>query len=84
LPNLYCGMFYFKKSEQALEFFKLVEFITYNWEKIYYEISPKHTQKFFSMDVTVAIAAKILGLDDQIINANSGFKFTHLKPALQG
>lgn len=84
LPNLYCGAFYFKKSQQALDFFKLVEFITYNWEKIYYEISPKHMQKFFSMDVTVAIAAKILGIDDQIVNKNSGFCFTHLKPALQG
>ena len=84
LPNLYCGMFYFKKSNQALEFFKLVEFITNNWERIYYDISPKQMQKFFSMDVTVAIAAKILGIDDQIVNKNSRFSFTHLKPAIQG
>jgi len=84
LPNLYCGMFYFKKSDQALEFFKLVEFITNNWQRIYYEIAPKHSQKFFSMDVTVAIAAKILGIDDTIIHTNSPFTFTHMKPALQG
>ena len=84
LPDLYSGMYYFKKSNESLEFFKLVEFITYNWERIYYEVTPKQTQKFFSMDVSFAIAAKILGIDDQVISANSPFTFTHMKPALQG
>jgi len=84
LPDVYSGMYYFKKCDASLEFFKLVEFITYNWERIYHEVTPKHTQKFFSMDVSFAIAAKILGIDDQIINTNSPFTFTHLKPALQG
>ncbi len=84
LPNLYCGMFYFRKSELALNFFKLLEFITYNWEKTYFEIAPKSSQKFFSMDVASAIAAKILGIDDIITNKNSPFTFVHMKPALQG
>jgi len=84
LPNLYCGMFYFRKSEAALEFFRLVEFITYNWQRIYYDNAPKQMQKFFSMDVTVSIAAKILGIDDTIVNQNSPFTFVHMKPALQG
>ncbi len=84
LPNLYSGMYYFKKSDTALEFFKLVEFISYNWQRIYYDITPKNMQKFFSMDVTFAIAAKILGLDDVLINKNFPFTFVHMKPALQG
>lgn len=84
LPDVYSGMYYFKKCNESLEFFKLVEFITYNWERIYHEVTPKQTQKFFSMDVSFAIAAKILGIDDQIITANSPFTFTHMKPALQG
>ena len=84
LPDLYSGMFYFRKSSEALEFFKLVEFITYNWERIYYEVTPKSMQKFFSMDVSFAIASKILGIDNQIIISNSPFTFTHMKPALQG
>ena len=82
LPDVYSGMYYFKKCDESLEFFKLVEFITYNWERVYYEVTPKHTQKFFSMDVSFAIAAKILGIDDQIISTNSPFTF--MKPALQG
>lgn len=84
LPNLYCGMFYFKKSELAITFFKLIEFITNNWQRIYYDNAPKHQQKFFSMDVTVAIAAKILGIEDEILHVNSPFTFVHMKPALQG
>lgn len=84
LPNLYCGMFYFRKSEMALTFFKLVEFITNNWQRIYYDNAPKQQQKFFSMDVTVAIAAKILGIEDTIVHSNSPFTFAHMKSALQG
>lgn len=84
LPDIYSGMYYFKKCDESLEFFKLVEFITYNWQRFFYEIAPKQTQKFFSMDVAFAIAAKILGIDDQLISSNSPFTFTHMKPALQG
>ena len=32
LPNLYSGLYYFKKSDKSLEFFKVLEFITYNWQ----------------------------------------------------
>jgi hypothetical protein len=84
LPNLYSGMCYFRKSNTALEFFKLLEFITYNWEKMYYTAAPKNMQQFYSFDVSVAIAAKLLGCDDVIAHKKSPFTFTHMKPALQG
>ncbi len=84
LPNLYSGLYYFKKSNASLEFFKLLEFVTYNWQRIYHDITPKQIQKWYSMDVSVAITAKILGIDNEIINPNSPFKFTHMKPAIQG
>lgn len=83
LPNLYSGMCYFKKSSLAEQFFKIVEFITFNWQRMYLDNTPKYTQKFFSFDVSVAIAAKILGIDDAIVNKKSPFYFTHMKPALQ-
>lgn len=84
LPNLYSGLHFFRKSDDALQFYQFVEFITYNWERFYFNHTPKHMQKFFSMDVTFAIAAKILGIDDQITLSNSPFTFTHMKSALQG
>lgn len=83
LPNLYSGMFYFKKSKEVDTFFKVLEFITNNWQRIYFDSTPKYTQRFFSFDVSVAIAAKILGIDDSIVNNKSPFGFTHMKPALQ-
>lgn len=84
LPNLYSGMFYFKKSDTVLEFFKLLEFITNNWENMYNRVAPKNMQNFYSFDVSVAIAAKLMGIDDIITHKLSPFTFTHLKPALQG
>jgi hypothetical protein len=84
LPNMYSGMCYFKKSDTALEFFKLLEFITYNWEKMYLTVAPKNMQNFYSLDVSIAIASTLLGIDDIITHKNSPFTFVHLKPALQG
>ncbi len=84
LPNLYSGLYYFKKSEEALTFFKLLEFITYNWERMYFDITPNKMQKHYSVDVSVSIASKILGNDDTISLKNSPFKFVHMKPAIQG
>jgi len=84
LPNLYSGFCYFQKSDFALEFWKLVEFITYNWQSFYYEFTPKSTQRFYSLDVTVSLAAKILGIEDQITDVNSPCVFTHMKGLLQG
>ena len=70
LSNLYSGMCYFR--------------ITYNWGKMYNTVAPKNMQNFYSFDVSVSIAAKLMGIDDIITHKNSPFTFTHLKPALQG
>ena len=83
LPNLYSGFCYFKKSEESLEFWKLVELITLNWEKFYGEFSPKNYQKFYSLDVTISIAAKILALENCFDN-NQICSFTHMKSLIQG
>ena len=83
LPNLYSGFCYFKKSNESLEFWKLVEFITYNWEKFYGDFAPKNYQKFYSLDVTISIAVKILGIDDCFDNTQL-CSFTHMKSLIQG
>jgi hypothetical protein len=83
LPNLYSGFCYFEKRDTSLEFWKLVEYITYNWQRFYYDFSPKQMQKFYSLDVTVSIAAKILGIEN-IINNTNICTFTHMKSQIQG
>ena len=79
LPNVYFGVHYFKKDKSAFEFYKSVEVITKNWKKFYSEHCPLYTQQFPSMDVTSAIACKLLGVN---LQANV-LKFTHMKSELQ-
>lgn len=83
LPNLYSGMFYFKKSEKVQTFFKVLEYVVYNWERFFFEITPKNYQKFFSLDVATAITAKILDMESEITHPLSPFQFVHMKPYLQ-
>lgn len=84
LPNLYSGLHFFKKSDFAHEFYKWIELVTNNWELFYGQYATEHYPGRFSMDVTVAIVAKILDCDDDITNSIAKFPtFTHMKPMIQ-
>ena len=83
LPNLYNGIFYFKKSKTAKRYFDLLKIITENWETFYKIYSPIKMQNFYSVDVSTAIACKILGIDKQVCDPNSFVNFVHMKSALQ-
>jgi len=83
LPNLYNGIFYFKKSKTAKKYFDLLKIITQNWETFYKIYSPIKMQNFYSVDVSTAIACKILGIDKKVCDPNSFISFVHMKPALQ-
>ena len=79
LQNVYSAFYYFKKDEVSHNFFKLLELIMTNWKEFYRDITPNYTQKWLSVDVSVAIACKILGLT----NKSTPVIFTHMKPQLQ-
>ena len=79
LPDVYCGLFYFKKSKASFEFFRWIECIMKDYERIYSTYTPNLTQKICSMDVSAAIAADILN-----IKQNQVLSFTHMKPGVQG
>ena len=84
LPNLYTGFHYFEKSNFAHEFYKWMELITQNWELFYGQYVKEHYPSRPSMDVTAAIAAKILDCEHQIINKNIKFpSFIHMKSHIQ-
>ena len=81
LPNIYTGMFYFKKSETAALFFKTVNIIFDNWIKFYNKVLDEYKPDFLSADLAYAIAYKLLNLPDY-----SYLKiptFTHMKTRLQ-
>lgn len=83
LPNVYFGLHYFKKDTKAFEFYKWLEIIVQNWRLFYNEHTLNNTQKFCSMDVSAAIASKIMN-DDGDFSTGHPLTFTHMKPAIQG
>jgi hypothetical protein len=84
LPNLYSALHYFKKRDTAKEFYNWVELITNNWELFYGKFVSEHYPGEPSMDVTAALAAKILGIENMVTgSANDSVTFTHMKPMIQ-
>lgn len=85
LPNLYSGLHWFKKSDIAHEFYTWLEMITNNWQQFYkLHAGGKTFQKSCSMDLSAAIAAKIMNIETQIINPNVRYpSFVHMKPKIQ-
>lgn len=84
LPNVYFGFHYFKKTTRAFEFYKWLEIIVKHWPEFYNKFTPRSTQKFCSMDVTSAIAVKILDAEHEFTFPTSVPTFTHMKKELQG
>lgn len=78
LPNIYTGMYQFKKSSNTTAFFNLLEVIMNNWEVFYKTYTPLSMQTWNSVDVSAAIALKILDID-----YTSNLTFTHMKPHVQ-
>jgi len=79
LPNLHTALFYFKKTKENEEYFKLVRNIFENWEA-YYERFFKTPPKFLSGDVSYSLAAKLFF--NRKWN-NEFLTFTHMRSRLQ-
>jgi len=85
LPNLYCGLHYFKKSDLAHEFYTWLEMINNNWMTFYKSVANgKKIQRWCSMDLNASIAAKIMDVENIITNSKTQYpSFTHMKPKVQ-
>jgi protein-tyrosine-phosphatase len=82
LPDVYTGMYYFRYSQTAAEFFRLARAIYTNWPTIKEELvqcvdSP-------STDVVFALTAKIIGIEQCAIPSLDFFNFAHMKSSIQG
>tara|TARA_B110000503_G_scaffold129783_1_gene202378 strand:- start:10753 stop:11580 length:828 start_codon:yes stop_codon:yes gene_type:complete len=85
LPNIYNALHFFRKCEQSKEYFAWLELISNNWELFYGHFCKDHYPKAPSMDVTCAIAAKIMDIDVEITNAKQDMPMlVHMKPLIQG
>ena len=83
LPDLYSAFYYFKKGDVAKQFFVMLELVMINWEYFYGKFAPVDYQKWCSVDVSCAIAAKLLGITNDITDLYSPISLTHMKPRLQ-
>ena len=86
LPNLFCGLHYFKKCDFAQQFYTWLELVVNNWETFYeQQLLASSRPKHVSMDVCTAIVTKILDCESVITNKVAKFpSFTHMKPYCQG
>jgi len=86
LPNLFCGLHYFKKCEVAQQFYTWLELVVNNWETFYeQQLAASSRPKHVSMDVCTAIVTKLLDCESDITNKVTKFpSFTHMKPYCQG
>ena len=83
LPNLYCGMHYFKKTKSNFNFFNLVEHIIKNYDVYYKRFIPLHTQNWCSMDVSVSLASNLVNNMNKITSKVVFLTFTHMKSYAQ-
>ena len=83
LPDLYSGMYYFKKCDSTKQFFALLKTVMWNWGDFYKISLSNIPQEWCSFDVCAAITAKLLDRRFNIGDNNNILGFTHMKPRLQ-
>ena len=81
IPNCYTAFFYFKKTKEIEQYFKLVRIIFENWQEFYSKLL-KSTPKFLSGDVAFALAAKIQ-FNYNWSNRSDFLSFIHMRSRLQ-
>lgn len=81
LPNVYCGMFYFKKNNFNNKFFSLLTHVMQNYEDYSIKHCRNHIQSWCSLDVSTAIVCKIMGIKNKV--KHKELTFTHMKSKLQ-
>lgn len=84
LTNPYFALHYFKKSDFAHDFYRILEFVSHNWEWCYEKVAPIDYQPWLSMDLAAAVAIEIMGVRDVVIDKASPLEFVHMKTAIQG
>jgi hypothetical protein len=81
LPNIYTGLFYFKKTKEIEKYFQLVKIIFENWKEYYNQLL-KNPPDYVSGDVVYAMAAKIM-FNLKFDHLAPWFRFVHMRNKLQ-
>lgn len=81
LPDVYNAITYFKKSEKAERFFKIVRNIFENWPE-YREYLVCDKDEPVTTDWAYAIAAHIMGVENVTLPGFEQMSMVHMKPAI--
>lgn len=84
LPDVYNGLTYFRRSERAMQFFKLCKDITENWTQVKNELLINCHEQYPSTDIVYALAYRIMDPLQLHVIDYSWFKFIHGKPEING
>jgi hypothetical protein len=82
LPDIYNGMYYFRYSQTAAEFFKIAKAIYTNWNVVKDQLI--QCDQLPTTDVVFALTVKILGQEQCLIPTLDFFNFVHMKSGIQG
>ena len=83
LPDLYNAITYFKKSDTAEQFFKIVRNVFENWEE-YKSILKCNQNEKVTTDWAYAIAGHIIGIEKITLPTFNDFSMTHMKQFING
>lgn len=83
LPNVYCGFHYFKRSSFAQKFYDTIKDIVINYEFYKKRYTPELPQQWCSMDVSTAIAIKLIDCESKVCSKQNPIKFIHMKSKVQ-
>ena len=84
LPNIYTGMYYFKRCEFAHNFFAYLEMVMRNWDQFYNIFLQEEKPQHLSVDVCAAITCKLLDCTNIVTNPKiTSPTFVHMKAHVQ-
>ena len=84
LPNVYSAFTYFKKTELTKAVFNLVINIITYWDEWTLRYAPEDRQLQPSLDLALALAIKVIGIEDEVLSPFDFPTFTHMKSGCQG
>ena len=84
LPNVYSAFTYFKKTDLTKAVFNLVTNIIIYWDEWTLRYTPEDRQIRPSLDVALALAIKVIGIEDEVLSPFDFPTFTHMKSGCQG
>jgi len=82
LPNIYNGLTYFRRSQQAKKFFLLCQQLAENWSQVRDNLLINCHDAYPTTDVIYALAYKIMDPTNEQLIDYPWFKFVHGKPTI--